>query len=325
MVRMRALGLGVGLRHIRAFLGLAVVARPGAVIDVARSIHPHQTRTAARSLRHCRSLRRRRRWLRGRCRNRTRSWSCHLRRCSSWRRHRTWCSHRGRSSCRSSRSSRSRRIPLLYALVPTASSALARGPCISAVVAKTRGVRRLWPRRGRWRSRSFRSCRSSSRSSCSSGSSRCRSIPVLHPLMSVAGPLFAGGRRISPILALTCRTRRRLSHRNLPGVKSNRNRQQTNRCLHRSSEYDFGFRWARNLVLLDVIRPNPTPSGAACHSPSARRPPLTPELTPERVIPCSLRGIAGIRPSGLSFPQRWRQNHAFTSVPVLSGKVQGLQ
>ena len=51
MIGVRAFGLCIGLRHIRSLLGLAVVRRPVAVIDIAVRIHPHQARTAARSLR----------------------------------------------------------------------------------------------------------------------------------------------------------------------------------------------------------------------------------------------------------------------------------
>jgi hypothetical protein len=163
MVRMGALGLRIGLRHIRAFLGLAVVVRPIAVVDVARSIHPNHAGSAARRLRHRRSLRSRRR-LRRRSRSsrggsRSRNLGSNRRWC--WSRRRRWCR---RWSCRSSR------IPLLHTLVPTAS------------------------------------------------------------------PLFAGGRRVGSILALSGRSCRCLSHRNLRSQKSSRNRHQTNRCLHRYSQ-----------------------------------------------------------------------------------------
>jgi hypothetical protein len=91
-------------------------------------------------------------------------------------------------------------------------------------------------RRRGGRSRNLRSSRSSSRrgrSRRSSGSSR---IPLLHTLVPTASPLFAGGRRISSILALSGRSCRCLSHRNMRSQKSSRNRHQTNRCLHRYSQ-----------------------------------------------------------------------------------------
>jgi hypothetical protein len=168
MVRMGALGLGISLGHIRAFLGLAVVVRPITVVDVARSIHPHQARSAASRLRHRRSLR------------------------------------RGGSLRRRSRSSRRRRG------------------------GRSRNLRSS--RSSSSRSRSRRSRGSSRRSR---GSSR---IPLLHPLVPTASALFAGSRRISSILALSGRSRRCLSHRNMRSQKSSRNRHQTNRCLHKYSQ-----------------------------------------------------------------------------------------
>jgi hypothetical protein len=169
MIRMRPLGLCIGLTHIRPSLGLAVVSRSIAVVDVAIGINPYHARPAARRLRRCRGLSRRRR-LRGRSRHRTRSWSRHLRRCRSGRCHGTWCNHRGRS-CRGS----------------------------------------------------LRCCRSFGR------------IPLLHALMSPASPLFAGGSRISSILALSGRSHRRLGHRDLRRQKPRCNRHPTNRCLHKRS------------------------------------------------------------------------------------------
>jgi hypothetical protein len=182
MIRMSALSLRIGLGHIRAFLGLAVVVRPIAVVNVARRIDPHQTRTASSRLGHRRSFRRRRS-LCGR-----RRWSCRGRRCS-------WRSRSG-GSLGSSRCSR-----------------------------RSRSCRSLGCSRCSWRGRSL-------------GSSRCgRSlcIPLLHALMSPASPLFAGGSRISSILALSCRSGRRLSHRRLNRQKPRRNRHQTNHCPHKSS------------------------------------------------------------------------------------------
>jgi hypothetical protein len=162
MVWMSPFGLGIGLRHIRAFLRLAVVVRTITVVDVTRSIHPNHAWSAASRLRHRRSL-------------------------------------RSRRSLR--RRSRSRR------------------------------------RRRGGRSRNLRSSRHSSssrgRSRRSRGSSR---IPLLHTLVPTASPLFAGGRRISSILALSGRSCRCLSHRNMRSQKSSRNRHQTNRCLHKYSQ-----------------------------------------------------------------------------------------
>ncbi len=165
---MSALGLRIGLRHIRSLLRFAVICRPVAVIHVAVRIHPHLPRTAACCLRRSCGLRRRR-CLRRRGCNRSGSWSRHLRRCGSWRRHRAW------------RRSRD-------------------------------GRRSLRPR-----------CRSLGR------------IPLLHALMSVASPLFAGGSRISSILALSCGSGRRLSHRRLHRQKPRGYRHQTNRCPHKRS------------------------------------------------------------------------------------------
>jgi hypothetical protein len=125
MVRMGALGLRIGLRHIRAFLGLAVVVRSIAVVDVARSIHPNHARSAARRLRHRRSLRSRRR-LRRRSRSSRRggSRSRNLGSNRRWRWSRRW-------------SYRSRRIPLLHALVPTAGPLFAGSRRISSVFTLT--------------------------------------------------------------------------------------------------------------------------------------------------------------------------------------------
>jgi hypothetical protein len=146
MIRMRALGLRVRLRHIRPSLGLAVIIRPWTVVDIARRIHPHQTRSAPRSLGHRRSLRSRRRLRCGSSRHRSRCW----RRSSNFRS--SWCSR----SRRSSRSCGSRRIPLLYPLVSSASPLLAGsrrvGP-ILALAGRTcrrlshRNLRRQNPRR----------------------------------------------------------------------------------------------------------------------------------------------------------------------------------
>ena len=169
MIRMRPLGLCIGLTHIRPSLGLAVVSRSIAVVDVAIGINPYHAWTATRCLGHRGSLRRRRR-LRGRSRHGSWSWSCHLWRCRSGRCNGTWCNHRGRS-CRGS----------------------------------------------------LRRCRSFGR------------IPLLHALMSPASPLFTGGSRISSILALSGRSRRRLSHRYLRRQKPGCNRHPTNRCPHKRS------------------------------------------------------------------------------------------
>jgi hypothetical protein len=157
MVRMSPFGLRIGLRHIRAFLRLPVVVRPITVVDVARSIHPHQARSAACRLRHRRGLR------------------------------------RGGSLRRRSRSRRRRRGG---------------------------------------RSRNLRSS-SRGRSRRSRGSSR---IPLLHTLVPTASPLFAGSRRVGSILALSGRSGRCLSHRDMRSQKSSRNRHQTNRCLHKYSQ-----------------------------------------------------------------------------------------
>jgi len=127
-------GLRIGLGHIRPFLRLAVISRPIAVVDVARRIHPHQTRSASRRLRHRRSLRSWRRLSRrsrsSRC---SRSWSG--RRLRSRSRRCSWsCSGR---RLRSSLCRRSRRIPLLHTLVPTASPLFAGSRRVSPVFTLT--------------------------------------------------------------------------------------------------------------------------------------------------------------------------------------------
>ncbi len=165
MVRMAAFGLRIGLGHVRSGLGRAVVFAPVTVIDAARRIQPHQTRTTARRD----SLSRLRR------RGGLRRWSSSRSRSGRWSRGRGLRSSRRRSSRRGGRSS--------------------------------------------------------------GGRSRSRSVPLLHTLVSVARPLFAGGRRVSPVFTLTCRSgRRRLGHRNLRHQKPCRNRHQTNRCLHKLSQ-----------------------------------------------------------------------------------------
>jgi hypothetical protein len=111
---------------------------------------------------------------------------------------------------------------------------------------RRRGLRRRSRHRTRSWSCHLRRWRSwrCHRTWCNYRGRRCRSlcrswsfrrIPLLHALVSPAGPLFAGGRRISSILALSGRSRRCLSHRNLRRQKSRRNRHQTNRYLHKRS------------------------------------------------------------------------------------------
>jgi hypothetical protein len=169
MIRMRPFGLRIGLTHIQSSLGLAVISGSIAVIDLAIGVNPNHAWTATRCLRHCGSLRGRRRL--GRLgRRRSWSWSGHLRGCRTGRCHGTWCNHRGRR-CR----------------------------------------------------RSLRRRRSFGR------------IPLLHTLMPPASPLFAGGRRISSILALSGRSRRRLSHCYLRRQKPRCYRHPTNRCPHKRS------------------------------------------------------------------------------------------
>ena len=65
MVCMRALGLRIGLRHIRTSLGLAVVVRSRAMVDVTRRIDPNQTWSTAGRLRQRSGLCRRRSLRRG--------------------------------------------------------------------------------------------------------------------------------------------------------------------------------------------------------------------------------------------------------------------
>jgi hypothetical protein len=142
MVRMRAFGLRIPFRHIRALFRLPVIIRSIAVVDVARRIHPYQPRTAPRSLRASRHLLR---------------WR-HLPRCPARRSRSSWCSRRGSSRCRSrsswsclsggswcsrSRSSRGRgRIPLLHPLMASTRPLFTRGRRIGSVLAHPRRSRR---------------------------------------------------------------------------------------------------------------------------------------------------------------------------------------
>ncbi len=119
MVRVGAFGLRVGLRHVRARLGLAVIVGSIAVVHITRRIDPYQTRATARRLGHCRSFGRRRS-LRGG--GSLRSWS-RSRSCRSGGSCLSCCSRcrlRCSSGCRLTRRGRCSRIPLLHALVATA-------------------------------------------------------------------------------------------------------------------------------------------------------------------------------------------------------------
>jgi hypothetical protein len=116
-----------------------------------------------------------------------------------------------------------------------------------------RGLRRRRRLRGRSRHRTrswtchLRRCRSRRRhgTGCSRRRRGCRGslrrrrsfcrIPLLHALVSPASPLFARGSRISSILALSGRARRRLSHRYLRRQEPGCNCHPTNRCPHKRS------------------------------------------------------------------------------------------
>jgi hypothetical protein len=129
MIRMGALALRIGLRHIRPSLGLAIKVRAIAVVDVARRIYPNQPWTTASRLRHRSSFGRRRR-LRSRRRLGHRS----SRGGSSSRSSRNRCRSSLHSN-RSSGSSRSRgRIPLLHALVSASRALLARRRRIGSIL-----------------------------------------------------------------------------------------------------------------------------------------------------------------------------------------------
>jgi len=130
MVGMSPLGLRIRLRHIRSRLGLPIKVRPIAVVDVARRIHPYQTRPAARRLWSRRGLRRRRSL-------RSRSRRCGCNRSGDRRR-----SRRGCRSGRWSRRSRSRRIPFLHTLVTPACTLLARCGRVGPILAKPGRSRR---------------------------------------------------------------------------------------------------------------------------------------------------------------------------------------
>jgi hypothetical protein len=117
--------------------------------------------------------------------------------------------------------------------------------------------RRSWRCHGTRCSHRRRGCRRSLRRRRSFGR-----IPLLHPLVSPASPLLAGGGRIRSILALSGRSRRRLSHRHLRRQKPRRYRHPTNPCLHKRSP-------VRSLNCPARLRPNPTPSRNLCHSRSA--------------------------------------------------------
>jgi hypothetical protein len=166
MVRMRTLGLRIRFRHIRSCLGLTVKVRSVAVIHIARTIYPYQTRAASCRLGPGRGLRRR-----GSLGTRRRRWS-------NYSRSRCW----------------------------------------------GRGSRLRWSRRGG-----------------SSSSRRC--IPLLHPLVSTARPLFARSGRVGSILANPgrARRRRRLTYRNLRRQKSSHYRQQMKRSLHKDLSLKIRF------------------------------------------------------------------------------------
>ena len=125
VVGVRARSLGICLRHILPFLGLAVVLRSRAVIDLRRRVHPNHSRAAA-----CRLLHRRRRLTRSLGRS-----SSHRSRSSSrGRLHR----HRSRRSRRSS----SRRQPRLYPFMSPASTLLTGSRRVRSVLALPRRSRR---------------------------------------------------------------------------------------------------------------------------------------------------------------------------------------
>jgi hypothetical protein len=141
MVGMASFALRVRLRHVRSRLGRSVVFASIAVIHIARRIQPNQSWTAARRRRLGRRLRRR--CSLSRSRSNCRRW---LRRCSSG----SWCSSRCSSGSRCSRSRlcrRSRRIPVLYPLMPTACPALSRARPISPVLTHPRSPSRSTRRR----------------------------------------------------------------------------------------------------------------------------------------------------------------------------------
>jgi hypothetical protein len=130
MIRVRAFGLRIGLRHVRPRLGLAIKVRPIAVVDVARRIHPHQTRTASSRL-----------WPRSSCGRRgSLSRSGSLRSGSGSRSSRSRGGYLScRSRCRLSGRSRCRAggvcgVPLLHALVSAARACFLRSRRVSPVL-----------------------------------------------------------------------------------------------------------------------------------------------------------------------------------------------
>jgi hypothetical protein len=139
MVGMRPLGLRIRLRHIRTRLRLPVKICPIAVVDIARRIHPNQARPSPSSL-GLRSRLRRRRSLRSRSRR------CGCNRSRSRRRSSCGCRSSSRSCLsrgrRSSRRSRSRRIPFLHTLMTTACTLLAGRSRVGSILAKPGRSRR---------------------------------------------------------------------------------------------------------------------------------------------------------------------------------------
>jgi hypothetical protein len=134
MIRVCTGGFSLRLRHVLPFLGLAVVARVGAVIDVGRRIEPDHSRTTARrrcSIVHvgggrlrrpCRSHRGRRRSGRG---------GCTGSRCRGRGRSNSFC----RGCCRLSWSGSVSRKPLLHTLMTTTRTRLLGGIRVASVFA----------------------------------------------------------------------------------------------------------------------------------------------------------------------------------------------
>ena len=134
MVGAKALGLGIGLAHVLAFLGLAIPLIALAMVDLGLRVNPYLAWTTTR----CSSGRWGLSGLRGRRRSsRCRGW------CWGW----CWrrCS-RGRCGWRRAGPGRGG-VPIFYPLVPRAGAFFRGGSCVCAVLAHTGGVGRSTGRR----------------------------------------------------------------------------------------------------------------------------------------------------------------------------------
>lgn len=141
-------------------------------------------------------------------------------------------------------------------------------------------------RRSRSRSRNLRSSRRRRSRSRRRWSGRSRRIPLLHPLMSTASPLFARSRRVSPIFTLTGSSGRRLRQRHLRRQKPRRHRHQTNRCLHKQPPARFGFLRGPECHTPDTAKSYPIPPllSLPAWPPKQKKPPFLTQMS-HKLIP----------------------------------------